>query len=69
MYNIIVVVNGGKNVIPRKLLDELAEAAGAESWECVDLPAESRRIQRAVDEPSASCNCESCSSMLLPHES
>lgn len=38
-----------------------------------DLWREVQRLRgltmRAADEPSASCDCESCNSMLLPHES
>jgi hypothetical protein len=58
MYNVVVVVNGGKNVISRKLLDELAAAAGAETWECIDLPTESVKSEaKAPREPSAACGC------------
>ena len=45
MCYVVVVVNGGKNVIPRKILDALAEAAGAEMWECVELPRPRNAIQ------------------------
>lgn len=42
MQKVVVIVNSGDNVIPRHLLDELAAAAGADTWECIDLPTESR---------------------------
>lgn len=64
MYNVVVVVNGGKNVIPRKLLDELANAAGADTWECVDLPAESRPTKRAAD--CANCGANNWLSAGFP---
>jgi hypothetical protein len=49
MQKVVVIVNSGDNVISRHLLDELAKEAGADTWECIDLPTESRLTQRVPD--------------------
>lgn len=49
MQKVVVIVNGGDRVIPRPVLEKLIEAAGADTWECIDLPTESRRTKRAAD--------------------
>ena len=42
MKKVVVIVNSGDRAIPRPLLEKLIEAAGADTWECIDLPTESR---------------------------
>jgi hypothetical protein len=52
MYNVLVVVNGGHRPVPRNLLEGMALAVGAETWECMDLPetkSQSRDLVAAID--------------------
>jgi len=64
MYNVVVIVNGGTKIIPHKLLDELAQAAGADSWECISLPDPERNLTTdAPDQPAqsgATCTAPGC---------
>ena len=58
MYNVVVIINGGTRSIERKLLDELAQAAGADDWELVDLPDTQRGL--TTHEAVTWHTCRSC---------
>lgn len=58
MHNVVVIINGGTRSIERKLLDKLAQAAGADSWELVDLPDPQRGL--TTDAPVNPHICPLC---------
>lgn len=75
MQKVVVIVNSGDRAIPRPLLEKLIEAAGADTWECIDLPTESRLTQRAADGACAcrkwdksfiGFDCKQCGQMIRP---
>ena len=64
MQKVVVIINGGDRVIPRPVLEKLIQAAEADTWECIDLPTESRIANVEQHDHKKNCICVRCNPEL-----